>query len=204
MKMEEPKVSKKEQKLIRERMKAKAKLRQKAPRYVILMGLPASGKSTFSQRMQNEWRNEIDKMASTSYQRNKKTSDSFLIANQDKLGKRACVDLVSKHAKSHRIIIDRCNPLESDRYEWVQLLNNPPKSQIALIYFAGNVEDCIERAKERVGHETIPEGRGERIIRDIARRMETPTLNERQNQFGTVFEIESFDQCDDILRMWGC
>ncbi len=202
--MDEPVLSKKEKRQQKERLKAKAKLRQKAPRYVILMGLPASGKSHFSQRLQSSWQIQIDAMSSSSHQQNKNCTDSFLVANQDKLGKKACIELVSTNAKSHRIIVDRCNPLECDRNEWVNLLNNPPKSQLALIYFAGSVEGCIERAKNRVGHETIPEGRGERIIRDVARKLESPTANERKNVFGRVFEIETFDQCDDILRMWGC
>ena len=200
-------LTKKEQRQLKEQLKAKARLRQRAPKYIIMMGLPASGKSTFSNRLATEWQEQMEQGNQHSHHRNNKNNkwnDIFIIANQDKLGKKECISLVSTSSKKNRIILDRCNPSASDRKEWVDILHNPPKRDIALLYFAGSAESCIERAQNRVGHETIPEGRGERIINDMARRFEPPTDDERNNIFGTVITVESFDQCDDILRMWGC
>jgi atypical dual specificity phosphatase len=206
----DPKLSKKEQKQLKEQLKAKAKLRQRAPKYIILMGLPASGKSTFSNRLMSEWQLQIDRNQSLSNQssgggsNSKKFNDTFIIANQDKIGKKACIKLVSESTKKNRIIIDRCNPSAADRNEWINILNNPPPKQVALVYFTGSAESCIERARNRVGHETIPEGRGERIVNDMARRIEPPTDHEKKNVFGIVQLVHSFDECDGILRMWGC
>mmetsp|Transcript_15941 Transcript_15941/g.23960 ORF Transcript_15941/g.23960 Transcript_15941/m.23960 type:complete len:220 (+) Transcript_15941:79-738(+) len=204
------KLSKKEQKQIKEQQKAKANLRKRAPKYVVLMGLPASGKSTFSNRLQSQWQQRVDESQQKAHQQQgqggkSNGDDNFLIANQDKLGKKECIKLVSENAKKHRIIVDRCNPMASDRNEWVNIMHNPPKSQTALLYFnVGSIEDSIERAANRTGHETIQEGGGGRIIQDMARRFEAPTEHEIRNVFGTVQIVESFDECDDILRMWGC
>jgi tRNA uridine 5-carbamoylmethylation protein Kti12 len=201
----QPSLSKKEQKVRKEALKAKARLRRKSPKFIILMGLPASGKSTFSANLIASWEEQINDAASTSHHEAKSLPhDSFVIANQDKLGKKACVSLVSESVRQHRIIIDRCNPRESDRQEWIEILNYPSKNDTALLYFATCAESCIERAMDRIGHETIPEGCGERIINDLARRLEPPTEKEKNNVFGTVVKVENFEQCNEIFRSWGC
>ena len=118
-------------------------------------------------------------------------------------GKKACVDLASRSAGRSRIIVDRCNAAESDRKEWLDILHNPPKSETALVYFASAAESCVDRAQKRVGHETIPEGRGERIVQNMAKRLEVPSDNEIKNSFGAVHVVRSWEDSANILRGWG-
>lgn len=182
--------SKAEKKAEKEQQARRAKLRRRAPKYVILSGLPCSGKSTFADTLCNRFRSSEG------------NQEEWVIVNQDKLGKKACVQLASKCATRGRVVIDRCNPGDSDRQFWLDIFHNPPKSQAALIYFATDLDTCIERAKHRKGHETIPEGRGERIIRDVSNIIQPPTSDEK-NKFGTIAIVQSSDDIRALLKGWG-
>jgi len=193
------KLSKAETKTHKDQIAARARMRRRAPKYVILMGLPASGKSTFANRLENSRLNRED----GKHGNNTQALDLWVVVNQDKLGKKASIDLAGRSASKHRVVLDRCNPSASDRRFWMDVLHNPPKSETALIHFASDIGSCVGRAKQRVGHETIPEGRGEKIIKDMAKRMEPPTADEVQNVFGLVEMVHSFEESEEILRRWG-
>ena len=231
---DESTLSKSEKKIRKEMLAAKARLRKKAPKYVILMGLPAAGKSTFASALADEWQPGSGGNLKGISSNRRDSQDEWVIVNQDKLGrllthvweiystmyvikqnvinpcaviisgKKACIDLASRSARRSRVVLDRCNPSESERREWLNILNNPPKSETALIYFASAAETCVDRAKKRVGHETIPEGRGERIVNDMAKRLEVPSDHEKKNVFGTVHIVHSWEDSTNILRRWGC
>lgn len=192
IKVEKEIQSKAEKKAEKEEQARRAKLRRRAPKYVILAGLPCSGKSTFADTFCNR---------SRASEGNRK-QEEWIVVNQDKLGKKACVELASKCATKGRVIIDRCNPGVGDRQFWLDIFHNPPKSQAALIYFATDLDTCIERAKHRKGHETIPEGKGERIIRDVSKIIQPPTPDEK-NKFGTIAVIQSSDDVRALLKEWG-
>ena len=194
----EKKLSKAETKTLKEQIAARTRMRRRAPKYVILMGLPASGKSTFANRLADSLVNSKDEK----HGNNTQEKDLWVVVNQDKLGKKAAIDLAGRSASKHRVLLDRCNPSASDRRFWMDVLHNPPKSETALIHFATDIDSCVGRAQQRVGHETIPEGRGERIIKDMAKRMEPPTADEG-NIFGLVEVVHSFEESEAILRRWG-
>eukprot|EP00594_Rhizosolenia_setigera_P012520 CAMPEP_0178964414 /NCGR_PEP_ID=MMETSP0789-20121207/15655_1 /TAXON_ID=3005 /ORGANISM="Rhizosolenia setigera, Strain CCMP 1694" /LENGTH=690 /DNA_ID=CAMNT_0020649169 /DNA_START=15 /DNA_END=2087 /DNA_ORIENTATION=+ len=203
------KLTKSEIKTAREQAAAKARLQRNAPKYVMIMGLPASGKSTFATTLESEWRTQQQQIKKTSFHHNSTSMDNierWVVVNQDKLGRKACVDLAGKSAgmKNLRVVLDRCNTTEKEREEWVNILKSPGKSQIALVYFVTDKETCIERAQKRVGHETIPEGRGRRIIEDMSKRIEPPTENERKNLFRSVDIVHTYEDSRAVLRKWGC
>lgn len=199
------KLSKKEAKILKEQLTAKAKLRRKAPKNVMMMGLPASGKSTFSLKLASEWQRQNDEKKSMNNNNSgniMKNEDVFVVINQDKMGRKACVELASKTSGKGRVVLDRCNPTSSERSEWMDILHNS-YNQTALVYFATAETTCIERAAKRVGHETIPEGRGQRIIQDMGKRFEPPTSAERK-LFSAVYVVNSDEDSDAILSRWGC
>lgn len=167
-----------------------SRARRRVPRCIVLMGLPASGKSTFASRLANG--------SSGASAKNKWT-----IVNQDSMGRKECVAVAGKVGRSNRIILDRCNLVEAERSEWLRILHNPPPGEVTLVHFAAPAETCVERAMNRVGHETIPHGRGERIILGLASRVEVPTQREKRDVFGTVEVVRTFQESDALLRRWG-
>ena len=74
------------------------RLQRKAPRCIICMGLPGSGKSTFANRLAESY----------------PPTKSWLVINQDKLGRKECQKL-AKSCKTKRAILDRCNLQLSER-----------------------------------------------------------------------------------------
>lgn len=176
---EKKRISKEE----KEYEKQRARARRRVPRCVMTMGLPASGKSTFSAKLAA-------------------SSPEWIVVSQDKLGKKQAVALAGKANKKNRVIVDRCHPTASERQEWHQTLGAPSKGDVALVYFAADAETCIERAKNRTNHETIPAGKGERIVRCVAKLMEPPSKQDEQI-FGTIEIVKSFEEANALLRKWG-
>ena len=99
--------------------------------------------------------------------------------------------------------MDRVHPTEADRLEWVRVLHSPPKGEIGLVYFATPVDVCVERVRHRLGHPTIPHGKGERIVRQIDNILEPPSQHERRNVFGLVEVVSSIDESNALLKKWG-
>ena len=190
--------SKSELKMLKEQFAAKSRLRRRAPKFVMLMGMPAAGKSTFSNTLASEWEKLTTKKS------HPKSKNGWVIVNQDKLGKKACIDLAGRSAHRGRVILDRCNATQNERKVWMGILHCPPKSETALIYFATDVDTCIDRAQKRIGHDTIPERRGERIIQDMVKRLEPPCDHERREIFGSIDVVRTFEDSRAILKRWGC
>jgi gluconate kinase len=100
------------------------------------------------------------------------------------------------------MILDRCNPTESDRFEWLDKMHSPPRGEVALVYFAADVEICISRVEERTNHETIPQGRGCRIVAEMAETLEPPTPSETK-RFGSIHVVHTFDDARELLLSLG-
>lgn len=161
----------------------RARARRRVPRCVMLMGLPASGKSTFASRLAE-------------------SNEEWTVVNQDRLGKKACIALASKASRRNRVILDRCHPTAAERQEWHDTLGSPPKGDVGLVYFAANAETCIERAKRRPNHESIPHGTGERIVRCVDKMLEAPSSND-ERLFGTIEIVSTFEESNALLHKWG-
>lgn len=165
------------------------KAQRRAPRCIICMGLPGSGKSTFANRLAESFPPE----------------NSWLVINQDKLGRKECERLagtVKKGRSNNRIILDRCNPTASERARWLELMHAPPKGELALVYFSADAETCIHRVQGRTNHETIPHGRGKRIVTEMQAKLEPPTPLERK-RYGSVHVVHTFHDAEEVLRSLG-
>lgn len=174
----------------RQRLALKTRARRRAPRCIILMGLPGSGKSTFSSCLQETL--------------TENSKEFWTIINQDRLGRKACEKLAGSrgNSKSHRIVLDRCNIFESERSSWLEIMHSPPKGDLSLVYFAASADTCKTRVVSRKDHETIPKGRGQRIVEKMSQEIEPPTASEKK-RFGSVHILETFEDAEHLLHLWG-
>lgn len=169
---------------VKEYATQRARTRRRVPRCVMLAGLPASGKSTFASRLAASSPNE------------------WTVVNQDKLGRKQCIALAGKASKKSKVIVDRCHPTASERQEWHDILGSPSKGECALVYFAAPVEKCIDRVQRRISHETIPYGKGERIVQCVAKTLQEPCESD-ERLFGTIEIVKTFEESDALLYKWG-
>lgn len=159
--------------------------RRKVPRCIVCMGLPGSGKSTFVGRLTASFPRKTD----------------WLVINQDRLGRKECEKLAG-NSRRKRVILDRCNPTASERARWLKLMHSPPKGELSLVYFSADASVCTSRVVDRDNHDTIPKGRGKRIVSEMADKLEPPTAAERR-RFGSIHFVHSFDDAEDLLRSFG-
>lgn len=158
------------------------------PKILLLVGLPGSGKSYFSNHLSS----------SINTDQNKK----IVVISQDDLGSKSkCEDELMKALKSgKKVIIDKCNPTVKDRQYWVDY-SMIDKKEIVVVFFNSSVEECIERVKNRVDHPTIKFGRGESIVKSFSNLLELPTEKEG---FKKIIKVRSFSECNDMLISLGC
>ncbi len=152
---------------------------KKCPKLMMLIGLPGSGKSTFSKHME-------------SY------VSGVIRVSQDDIGKKACWDLMSSNAQSDTlVIVDRCNNKKADRKDFQGYLKQGQRSW-ALI-FETEKEECIYRAQHRPDHPTLKASGAEKIIGDLAADFELVGPNEG---FEEIIRIKSPDDLNYILGLW--
>lgn len=154
----------------------------KLPSLIVLMGLPASGKSTFSTTMCDQLCNVVR-------------------VNQDEIrSKGKCEELLSQLTKQGKtVILDRCNLSKSDRKYWVDL--NLGKNKIWCIYFNATVEECKWRIKNRLNHPTVKPHSGEKIIDCQKSKLDNPQKTEG---FDEIYTISSFKESNQWLLKFGC
>lgn len=162
--------------------------RRRVPRCVMLCGLPGNGKSTFAERLIRGFNQD---------------GVSWLVANQDDLGRKECQRVAGRASRKTRVIVDRCNLTTSERREWLECMHNPKTGEVAMVFFGTPTETCIERVQDRVDHPTIAHGKGAGIVRQLAGKLEPPTPTERQSVFGIVEHVTSFEETNALLRKWG-
>jgi len=104
---------------------------------VILIGLQASGKSTFC--LKNFYKTHI-----------RLSMDMLKTRHREKILFEACLD------GKQSVVIDNTNPSKKDREEYILKLKNK-KFSVVGYYFESKISDCIERNKVRLGKDKIPE-----------------------------------------------
>lgn len=103
---------------------------------VVLVGLPASGKSFYAAKLEKQ---------------------GYKIINQDAIGTRgACLTRAKAFLNAgYSVIIDRCNVDKKQRQYWIRLANEY-KAQLECIVFRPHVDICSINAESRKGHPNFP------------------------------------------------
>jgi atypical dual specificity phosphatase len=103
---------------------------------VVLVGLPASGKSHYAKILARE---------------------GYKIINQDEIGTRgACMARAKAFLKDGQsVVIDRCNVDRKQRHYWVQLAKEC-KAKLECVLFEPHLDICAQNAEARVNHPNFP------------------------------------------------
>lgn len=154
------------------------------PKYIMMVGLVASGKSTLSQALE--------------------ASELYARANQDEDGRDGCLDKVRKTAPlvrqgKARLVLDRCNLTQKERREWLEACGTPPAADVLCIFVDTPAEECKRRAASRKDHATI-KGSGGRVIDAQAKQLERP---EKGEGFGKIEVVADAAQAAALLRRLG-
>ena len=155
------------------------------PKWIMLVGCPASGKSTLSAKFIQKYGNQI------------------VHINQDELGKKECVRFFIENLKSDKtIILDRCNGTKLQRKEWLEYFKHGTHhaQRPVCIYLHFPLPVCEERLLERKDHLTLSGPGGVRILRIHYRAIEPPT--EREG-FSNVFKVDDDETYFQLLESYG-
>ncbi|KAF8195092.1 ATP dependent DNA ligase [Pholiota molesta] len=149
---------------------------------VMLVGLPGSGKSWFSNSL----------LA--------REPAKWLRISQDDSGSRdACETEISRAPKGKRVLLDRCNTSVADRKLWMQLASNWCASPIC-VWFDYDRELCTSRAQMRAGHPTLPPGsRVRNAVEQMQKIFVRPALGEGFKAIVVVRSIAAAQEA--ILRL---
>jgi atypical dual specificity phosphatase len=155
----------------------------KLSKLIVLVGLPGSGKSYFSTKLQEAHPN-------------------IVVVNGDTLGGQSdCEKVFYKGIKSKSpVVVDKCNVTIQARKLWADLAMIP-KSKITIVWFDYDSEDCLNRVKNRVDHPTIRFGRGDSIVKSFTKQFEEPTEAEGYKR---IIRIKTFHASNALLQKMGC
>lgn len=152
------------------------------PHFLMLVGLPGSGKSTFSSQLAQcgcGW----DRLCQDELKGRSATEDALGAAVKD---------------PSRRVVLDRCNELRDDRKRLLEIAFNPKGA--VCVHFDASPDDCEERVAQRTGHPTIGFGGGRSAVRSKYKNFQMPQLNEG---FDEIIVLRSFRDADHLLECWG-
>ncbi|KAG2366878.1 AAA domain-containing protein [Suillus spraguei] len=129
---------------------------------LILVGLVASGKSTFAQALERHF-------------------PQFRRCNQDELGTRQRVENLAHCTLREGLspCIDRCNFDVIQRSHWINIARQFPGTPISIIVFDTPYQVCSSRLQERTSHPTIKDPQqGQSILARFASDLQFPQPNE--------------------------
>lgn len=145
---------------------------------IIMCGLPCSGKSTLSLEIFKKYCSH----------------NNIIHLNQDEIGKSACETMLSSNAKTaDLIIIDRCNPISTDRTHWINMYKGLVDKKITIIFLNLGLDISLERLKTRENHLTLGET-GENIIKNISKQITIPLKSEGWDNIIQINSIEELDK----------
>lgn len=151
----------------------------KLPALIILVGYPASGKSTFSKALEEN-------------------SDKIIRINQDEIrAKGQCEVMLSNNIKHKTVVLDRCNLTIDERKYWRNVAFNP---KCWCIFFDTPFEECQYRITRRKNHPTVKNSQGITILNSVKNKLEEPTKKEGYDK---IFIINNTDDSNNLLRIWG-
>jgi atypical dual specificity phosphatase len=144
---------------------------------IMLVGLPGSGKTFFSDMLTT------------------RNADKFVHVNQDKLKTRQmCETLCRESLRNLRCpIIDRCNfdTKQRDHFLTIAREANVP---VDVLVFSYSVDECIQRCEQRQGHPTVKPANAREVIRMLASQYRPP--NKNFSGFRRIIHISSFEDAN--------
>lgn len=152
----------------------------KLPKLIILIGLPASGKTILSSAIEKTYSNSIR-------------------LNGDEIREKGKLDeiFIDNLKNNKTIILDRCNLTILDREYWLKLGKYP---KTWCIYFNSNIDECIERIKNRKNHPTIGDDKnGEKILINIKDKLQPPTLKEGYEK---IIQLNDIEESNNLMIEW--
>jgi hypothetical protein len=118
-----------------------------APKFVVLMGLPCSGKSYFSSSL----------VALNSMSASPLGANTWVRVCQDELGSRVACEAAVRAAvatQRQRVIVDRCNVTSEERKLWASMYAGGRGGAVC-VWLDLPQEKCVQRIRTRTGHPTI-------------------------------------------------
>ena len=153
-------------------------------RVLVMIGLPACGKSTFANKL-------------LTFDQGHR--DIYVRVSQDEMGSRWACQKTARSALScdKSVLVDRCNFDPSQRKPWFQEAKRFKADSIEAVYFDVPVEVCVERVMKRKSHETLPPTENApNVVRRFADLMVPPT---EQEPFDAVHIIRSEEDIDQLI-----
>lgn len=166
------------------------------PPVLLLCGLAASGKSTFSQAL----------LRCNDEGGGSKQMMMFRRVNKDDMrAKGQCEDVFMSSIRDQQrdwqsgtIIVDTCNLTVSKRRYWQAMSHH---TRMWCIFFDVPLEECKYRIRHRKNHPIIPAGEaGIKILDSMHKELEVPSLSEG---FEKIVRLTSDEDVSQLLSSWG-
>lgn len=143
---------------------------------IITVGLPASGKTTFSNIILKHYDNSV------------------IHLNQDEIGRNDCYETLCKFAKKQdkTIILDRCNLTVNERNEWINTYSSLSSRPILCVHFNASADVCKKRLSNRKNHDM----KNPKVVDNLAIKFENPNIKEG---FCKIVEI---NEEDDLVKLF--
>eukprot|EP00798_Chlamydomonas_sp_ICE-L_P018252 gene18252-24705_t len=161
----------------------------KLPKLLMLVGLPGSGKSTFSAALVRSGR-------------------GWTHVCQDECGgsRRSCeaafgIAALRGSDVGRHVILDRCNVVVEDRKAWLDLaLIGKRDKGVVAVYFDVAPEECVQRIRTRLDHPTLPPERGPKAVASFQKMLQPPTIAEG---FERVYIVTSYEESNLLMQKFG-
>eukprot|EP01124_Arcella_intermedia_P032352 TRINITY_DN7527_c0_g1_i1.p1 TRINITY_DN7527_c0_g1~~TRINITY_DN7527_c0_g1_i1.p1 ORF type:complete len:173 (+),score=48.24 TRINITY_DN7527_c0_g1_i1:68-586(+) len=131
--------------------------------FLILVGLPGSGKSTIAKELEKS---------------------GWIRANQDELGSAGeCQKVIAKAVKHNaNVVLDRCNTMEKERKMFITEAKKGGATQVEVLFLDIPAEECKRRVSERHNHPTLSPEKGDEVIDSFLRGFKGPGQWEGYNK----------------------